>query len=78
MVCTVADAVSLDFKVAGQAESPPFFLSQFNSTALFPAFIFQPEDVLVVCCGRCSKMVGGKRRMSFAWIFATAFSFSSP
>ena len=75
MMCTVADDVSLDFKVAGQAESPPLFLSQFNSPALFPALIFQPEDVLVDCCGRCSKLDGGKGRISFVRIFAVGNGF---
>ena len=77
-MCTVADVVSLDFKVTGEAVSPHFSLSQFNSTALFSVLIFQPEDILADCCGRCSKMDGGKGRISFVRIFATAFSFSSP
>ena len=73
MMCTVADVFSSDFKVASHVASPPFFLCQFNSTVLFSVLIFQPEDVLADCGGRCSKMDGGKGRISFVRILETAF-----
>ena len=50
MMCTVADVVSLDFKVAGQAASPPFFFLASSTAQLCspPSFSSQRMSWLIV------------------------------